>query len=1248
VAVATGRIRRGPTHLDGERGAEQAAALVRDIRKSAQEKFYTIAVDADGKILNLHKYSKSTKDSTPANAIEAAGFAANIPGVKKVYTVHNHPGGTARASVPDSVQAHRLDSIFKLNDIESEHLIVAGNKYLNYTAAPGQPKALGSVPKERRIFETKRHLKGPDPAERSFTDLGDAAQWVRINHPGKAGLILTDSQNRPLDFFEYPKGTTQKKATAELVKRMESANAGNLVAVTPRLTRRQEGFFKKVGKAVSMDATLEDIIELKKGGGFRSQRQDKIYKPPKKPRTAADALSRSFDDLNTSKLLMHPGAVGGAAGFLGGFEADEDGGIRYNPAKGLKYAVYGAGAGFGLNKGVRAFQARRAGKPPSKVRQAVTSGVTNFREALEDDWRRVRLLTRQKDVALTEANDMYAAETRYRGRLSARMEEAERIVDDIDRSVLTASKKYGMVDAEFYDDVSKYLVGKHVPERNAKHGARAARYSDEEAAGMVADVMQKPHFEDVRAIAGKIAALNRNTIDTLRDAGVITKKLHTLLRTDYKNHVPLNRVLNNEDDVVQALSSRGLDVRGSGLKRAKGSDLDIDDILANVVSNYKAALVRAEKNILDRHTLNFARDNAHLELFEEIPANRFFIGTRPKKQGGGPIFRDVKDDPHILQMMENGKPVYLKIRDTRLAAALKGVNRKQMGVVTRASGMVTRLMASLATRYNPEFALSNKIRDIQEMLVYVASESDQGMRTAGRAASREAQALSNLWKDVRDGLRGKDTEGARLYRQMKMDGGTTGGLALSTRREIKVDLEKLKSANRSVRRRALRGVVRSVDKWNTIFEDSTRLSVYKQALADGHSRKRAAALAKESTINFDKMGTMGPAVNALYMFSNASIRGSMKMLRAMKNPKVLGTVALTMGAGVFGANNYNEQKDPEWHEKVSPWDRLNSLVIVTSDPGEDFSHIAIPVSWGLKPIKVLMDQVYDAHKGLNDNPADMARKVAVAFMEGYNPAGGTDILQAAMPTVFDPFVDAGRNKAWHGGRIGRESPSRAESIKYFDSLKEQATGRLAIAGTKKLAETTGVEVNPADVVYVIDQLTSGAGRSLRKATNTLAAVTRGEKPLARDIPFASRFYRSIPEDEIYRRSKDAKTLDRMIIGQEKARFYRDEDVRALVKQMEQGGDPHGQFERIARANPELAKRIIRVKRGTELTSDERKIMRLGVKDGNRALFLVDKFNAMETQAEKHQYFNEMVKKKIITDEVYGQIIYLLNLQRGGK
>ena len=50
------------------------------------------------------------------------------------------------------------------------------------------------------------------------------------------------------------------------------------------------------------------------------------------------------------------------------------------------------------------------------------------------------------------------------------------------------------------------------------------------------------------------------------------------------------------------------------------------------------------------------------------------------------------------------------------------------------------------------------------------------------------------------------------------------------------------------------------------------------------------------------MGTGGPVINGLYIFSNASIQGSVKMLRSLKNPKVLTATFLTVGASVAAVN----------------------------------------------------------------------------------------------------------------------------------------------------------------------------------------------------------------------------------------------------------------------------------------------------------------------------------------------------------
>ena len=47
----------------------------------------------------------------------------------------------------------------------------------------------------------------------------------------------------------------------------------------------------------------------------------------------------------------------------------------------------------------------------------------------------------------------------------------------------------------------------------------------------------------------EIQTLHHKTLDILKDGGVLTEAEHAYYRKQYKNHVPLNRVLDNEDDI---------------------------------------------------------------------------------------------------------------------------------------------------------------------------------------------------------------------------------------------------------------------------------------------------------------------------------------------------------------------------------------------------------------------------------------------------------------------------------------------------------------------------------------------------------------------------------------------------------------------------------------------------------------------------------------------------------------------------
>lgn len=850
----------------------------------------------------------------------------------------------------------------------------------------------------------------------------------------------------------------------------------------------------------------------------------------------------------------------------------------------------------------------------------------SVRQFIEDDWIMVKRLIQEKGAKVTETNNPYEAEIRYWGRLASRTEESIDAIDKIDKDIVNTSKKLKISDKVLSDAINKFLVARHAPERNAVHGDGAAGMTNAQADTITRQIASKSYAPEVERIADEIQKLNNQTLDVLLESGVISQELYDKLRTMYKNHIPLNRVMSENDDIVEVLTTRGFSVQGAGLKRAKGSELEIADILTNVSANLNAAIARAEKNIVDNHTLRFARENEYFGgLFEEVKLPKY------------------NTDPHVLPIRENGNQVYLKINDAQLAMALKGVNRHKVEGLLRGVKAYTRFMAGLATRFNPEFVLSNKIRDLQEVAIYLASKKEIGAKGAAKTLLKDPQSI----KDITDYFLGKNTHGTQLYKQMIKDGGTTGGLALSTRGQLELNINKIRQLNRSTPRKAVQMILESVDKWNTIFEDSSRLSVYRQALKQGVSRNRAAVLAKEASVNFNKMGTGGPVINALYMFSNASVQGTAKMLRAMKNPKVAALVLSIMGGAIFLVAQYNDEKDKDWRKKVSKWDRLNGLNIVISS-GDNFRYVTIPISWGLKPINVFFNEVYDLVEGHETSVSEAVSSMFTAIVESYNPVGGSDAISAITPTILDLPIDIARNRSWSGGKIRPDwNNSAPASIKYFNSLREKLSGKYFIQKTRELGER-GIEISPADVNYAYGQLIGGTGRFVNKALNTIVGVSKGQVD-AKEIPFVSRFYRDIPKEEIREfGGAEFRELKQKIARQDKKRFYLKQEAELAWDGLKKipVSERAKNYKHILKTNPTLAEKIKEVAKDEKrnLTYTERLVKTLGVENGERAKHIIDKLIQMKSVDERKKYYTTMKEKGIITDRVDKQIKILFKLR----
>jgi DNA-directed RNA polymerase subunit F len=1014
-------------------------------------------------------------------------------------------------------------------------------------------------------------------------------------------------------------------------------------------------------------------------------------------------------------------------------------------------------------------------------------------EVVQDNMIRVRNLIQDPTVKVTDDTNPYLAELLFHGRVGFRLKEAKDKFVAIDKDVVETSKKVGISGEDMTLLVNKFLHARHTPERNAKLGDGASGLTNVEADLITKSLEALPYSSEVKRIADQVQEMNNETLDLLLEAQVIDREAYDAMRDVYKNHVPLNRILKENEDVASSLTGRGFDVRGTGIKRAKGSDLQVADIMANVVVNYEQAIIRSEKNLVDLTLLQFVKDNPQVTLFEEVkpkvigrkfdrpgksnlnPEEEAYLSDReippvmeqdvsilrdkidntwaniygemdyatagkrkdkvwldesgnidkitstrstfpnwvPEEGGlrdkalfnkvldlhstgkvpranatreralldimegemlkrlplnlqeevalsylakenetlasvyakaqsarGQLIFEQV-NDPRVLSLRKNGKPVHLLIKDDDLAVALKGVNHQHLPGLLKFIGTFTRLYSGLQTRFNPEFAFPNKIRDLQEAVVYAGSRGELGFKSGIKGALDQRS-----YKDIVDFMSGKDTEGAKLYRQMQEDGGTTGGMGLSTREQIELDLTEIRNINRSNPRQAAEMFITKIDQFNTIFEDSTRLSLYKQALKNGVSRKRAAMIAKEASVNFNKFGTGGPVLNALFMFANASIQGTTKMLRAMKNPKVAATVTTAVGTAVLASGEWNDRIDPDWRDKVTKWDRINSITMVLPSTDESgFDYVSIPVGWGIKPVKVSMDYLYDSMVGKGQGWQDSLNAIGAATVNAYNPLGGSDIFSSVTPTIMDIPLEVARNKAWHGGAIMPDWDKNApDSIRYFPSLQDNSTGKIAVQLSEGLSGV-GIEVSPAAIYYAYQGYVGGAGRTATDFINTIITAGTGEMPEPNDIPVWSRFVRQRDNEEIGEASQEYEMVKEVLAEQSKDRFYLKQDAENTYRQLSSmdAEEAAKVFDDLIVKDPELAKKVNEIMDEEELglTYTQRLIKQLGVENGQRATFIANKLNSLKTQEEKAELWDEYVEKKLITNSVAEQLDILL-------
>ncbi len=622
---------------------------------------------------------------------------------------------------------------------------------------------------------------------------------------------------------------------------------------------------------------------------------------------------------------------------------------------------------------------------------------------------------------------------------------------------------------------------------------------------------------DLDSLAAKVDAINAGTLDLLDGYGLMSKDALTEWRKAYQHYVPLHRDEAHPDSLSHPIG-QGFSTKGDAAKRRTGSNQKVTNILGHIAMQREAALTRGEKNRVMLKLYLMARQNplpevwkvGSVEMLDTIDKATGFVRSIPD-----PLH---KNRPNVLVLRVAGKDVAITFNEhnpeaLRMAHALKNLDVDDLHYLIPVVGKVTRWFASINTQYNPIFGIVNLLRDTQEAALNLSTTELSGKQ--GEILKDQMSILKEVLKNK--GRMPRTGPWAALFAEFNEIGGSTGyrDLFLDAADRSKALQDTIDKLDQGKAGKAWDMVKDWLSDYNEAMENSTRLAAYKAALDTGMSKERAASLAKNLTVNFNRKGRQTRELGALYAFFNAAVQGTTRMAQTLKGPAgrkimaggvMLGAMNAMIGIAIMGGD---DDEGDEW-EKIPEFIREKSIIIPISK--SDYISIPMPLGFQFLPNigRLSVEMAHYKDKTAGTQMASLFNVLAGAF----DPFGGSaPPMQIVAPTVLDPFVALAQNRDWTGKPIFIENRNSLDPSPGASRSKESATPWAKWFAETINSATGGTEYTPGgwsptpdQIDYVIGQLTGGVGREAGKIASTATAPFTGEELPPHKIPLAGRFY----------------------------------------------------------------------------------------------------------------------------------------------
>lgn len=702
---------------------------------------------------------------------------------------------------------------------------------------------------------------------------------------------------------------------------------------------------------------------------------------------------------------------------------------------------------------------------------------------------------------------------------------------------------------------------------------------------------------DVDQLWGRVNACTKATLEKTYKAGLLSKAGFDEINSMYEYYIPLRGFDATTSDEVYSYLTHEKSGFSSPLKKAEGRKSMADDPIATIANMADCAIVQGNRNMMKQKFLKFAMNHPSdavsvnkmwlryddvQDQWEAVTANidendsaddvlakteAFEEQMRQLAEADPDHYKRGKDaanipyialgknlNEHQVHVKMGGEDYILTINGSpRVAQALNGLtnpdneNAGGIGELIKAGEYINRQMSAFYTTRNPEFVLSNFLRDAMyaNSTMWVRETPNYAIKFNKNFLKCNPAMLYKLLQKHNSGTLDMNNEMERAFHQFMMNGGETGYTVVKDIEKQKKLIKKyvrMKDASIPVEA-AWKLLGDKLDDINRSVENCARFAAYLTSRQMGRSVERSVWDAKEVSVNFNKkgagakflnktgqgkwysLGNQGARISGIgrsfYVFWNAAVQGTTNFASLHKHHTAK---ALAMDAGLFllGAMlaGIGGGDDDDYWNLPSYVRRSN---ICFKIPGTK-SFCSIPLGIEQRAIYGLGELFSSVASGKERMSGKEIAKEIAGSLSSMMPLDMMEDGSSFMPSYIKPFTEAYiSNKDWKGMPIYRKTPYNEDDPEWTKASKR--TNQLVVDFSKWCNEVTGgddvkrgwANWNPSKLEHLFEGVFGGISTTANKMVKAGEMVAGKQDLDWSNILLASRVIKSGDENAAAKR-----------------------------------------------------------------------------------------------------------------------------------